>query len=88
MTVARISLANRLKKLGVKSLLVSTVHDSIVLDCVNEEVDTVVRLLYQVFDDLAKNVKKLFGVDLIIPFPCEVKVGPNLHTMNKVAKPY
>lgn len=88
MMVARISLRRRMQALGLRSLLVSTVHDSIVVDCVNEEVDTVVKLLYQVFDDLPKNVMKLFGVDLIIPFPCEVKVGPNLHHMNKVPKPY
>jgi DNA polymerase I-like protein with 3'-5' exonuclease and polymerase domains len=88
MLVARVSLHNRMRKLGLKSLLVSTVHDSIVVDCVPEEVSTVVELLYRVFDDLPKNIKKLFGANLLIPFPCEVKVGPNLATMSTVACPY
>ena len=88
MMIARISLHRRMKAMKLRSLLVSTVHDSIVVDCVPEEVDTLVALLYQVFDDLVANVKKLFGITLPIPFPCEVKVGPNLLNMKKVAKPY
>lgn len=86
MAVARVSVLRRMRKLGLRSLLISTVHDSIVIDCVPEEVDTVVDLLYAVFDDLPKNLKKLWSVNVPIAFPCEVKVGPNLKDMIKVPK--
>ena len=84
MMIGRISLFNRMKKLSMKSLLVSTVHDSIVLDCPKSEVKEVSRLTISVFNDIPKNVKKLFGITLPIPFPGEVKVGHNLKEMEEL----
>jgi hypothetical protein len=44
------------------------------------------RMMYSVFDDLPKNFKKLFGYDMIVPFPCEVKFGENLADMEELPK--
>lgn len=83
--VARISLFRRL--MSMKHLapvkLVSTVHDSIVLDAPAELVEEVSKLAIAVFDDLPKNIKKLWGITLPIPFPGEVKAGPNLMELEK-----
>lgn len=88
MAVARVSLWNRLRKLygpTPRAKLVSTVHDDLKLDVPAEEVDQVISTAMSVFQDLPKNVKKLFGIDLPIPFPGEAYVGKDLLNMEKVA---
>lgn len=84
MTVARVSLHRRMTKSGLKSKMVSTVHDDIKLDCPKEEVKTVGELAIQVFKDIPLNFKKLWGITLPIPFPGEVKVGNDLANMVKL----
>jgi hypothetical protein len=83
MKVARISLWNRMRALGTRGRLISTVHDDLKADVPDSEVDLVAKTAIQVFDDLPKNFKKLFNIDLPIPFPGEVSVGPNLLNMEK-----
>lgn len=88
MKVARISFWNRLQKKEWvnKVLLRSTVHDSIVVDVPEDLVQEVANLFHQVFDDLPKNFRKLFGYDWIVPLDCECKVGPNMRDMEKVKR--
>lgn len=83
MQVARISLWNRLRKRNLRSLLVSTVHDDLKIDAPDNEVEEVADMAIQVFNDLPKNVKKLWNWDLPIPFPGEVSVGRDLLNMEK-----
>lgn len=83
MKVARISLMRRMKTLSLRSVMVSTVHDDLKLDVPDDEVELVCSLATGVFDDLPKNFKKLFNVDLPIPFPGEVSYGYNLLDMKK-----
>lgn len=83
MAIARVSLKSRLDKSGIDAKLISTVHDSIVLD--TKEVDKVSQLLYNVFHDLPYNFEKLFKKKLKVPYPCEVKAGHNLTRMSKIA---
>lgn len=83
MMVARLSLAGRLKRYNMKSLICSTVHDDIKVDCPKEETKAVSDLCIEVFNDIPKNVKKLFKVELPIAFPGEVSVGTNLKDMVK-----
>ena len=85
MAVARVSLWNRLRRAGLQAQLISTVHDDLKLDCPKGEVDQVVSTAMSVFQDLPKNLKKLFGIDLPIPFPGEAYVGKDLLNMEKVA---
>lgn len=83
MMIARISIFRRLKTSGLIStcLLVSTVHDSIVLDVPTELVQRVSAICVQAFDDLVPNVKRMFNIDLPCPFPGEVKVGKDMKNM-------
>ena len=81
MAIARVSLAKRMEKAGLKTLLVNTIHDSIVLDIYGEEWYTVKELMESVFADIPKNFEKLFGVKFNLPMKCEFK---NLNDGEKV----
>jgi DNA polymerase-1 len=78
MCIARVSFARRFKAAGILGLLVSTVHDSIVVDVADHEVDRTCQLFHDVFDDIPLNLKKIFNIDFPIPTRCEVDYGPTL----------
>jgi DNA polymerase I-like protein with 3'-5' exonuclease and polymerase domains len=87
MALARVSFARRLKATGWPVLLVSTVHDSIVVDCPDPAlIQPVVNLFHQVFDDIPANIERMFGVDWNVPMDCECKVGANMKDMHKVPR--
>lgn len=88
MMLARISFWNRLKKKswGHMVRLVSSVHDSIVVDAPAQYLQEITNLFHQVFDDLQKNIRKNFGYDWQVPLACEVKYGPNMKTMVKIER--
>lgn len=83
-SLARVSLSNRLKKAKYNCLPVSTVHDSLIVDSADNHVNNVAKTMYEVAADLPMNFKRMFDYELIIPFPVEVKVGPNLTDMEKL----
>lgn len=84
MSVARVSMLRRIKAALRDTLMVSTVHDSIVLDTTAAELDQAIAICLAVFNDLPKNVQKLWNVTLPCPFPGEVSYGPNLKDLTKV----
>lgn len=84
--IARVSLRRRLISRGMKSILIGTVHDDIWLDCPEEETDDVAQLCYQVFRDIPMNVKRIWKLDLPIPFPAEVYKGHNLKDLEGVSE--
>jgi len=86
MMIARISFANRLEKLGLTNVvkLVSSVHDSIVVDAPAAYREQVTNLFHQVFDDLQSNIRKIFGYNWEVPLACEVKYGNNMKQMTKI----
>ena len=85
MAIARVSLKNRLTKYNIPAIIVSTVHDSIVLDLEQKYIKDVVEITTKVFEDIPQNVKKLFKYEWIVPIPCEAKAGPNLMQMENIA---
>jgi hypothetical protein len=86
MTIARISFAKRLEKFGLINVvkLVSSVHDSIVVDAPAAYLQQVTNLFHQVFDDLQTNIRKIFGYNWEVPLACEVKYGVNMKQMEKI----
>lgn len=77
MMIARVSAFRRLK--AVKDVkFVSTIHDSLVLDISENNLDFVCSTLYSVFNDLAGNVSKMFNIDFNVPLTSEVSYGPTL----------
>lgn len=83
MMLARVSFARRLKAAGWPVLLVSTVHDSIVVDAPPEYLERVSNLMYQVFDDIPMNILRIFGYKWRVRMDCEVKYGPDMKNMTK-----
>lgn len=77
MMIARISFATRLRKKSWASQvkLVSTVHDSIVIDAPKELLQEICILFHEVFRDLPANIEKVFGYKWQVPLSCEVKAG-------------
>jgi len=86
MMIARISLYKRIKALNIECKFISTVHDSIVIDCRTEDLQTIVDIAYQVFDDLQLNIKKIFKYEWVVPMTCECKYGPNMASMTKMQR--
>jgi len=84
MTIVRVDFFNRLQKLDLQAKIINTVHDSIVIDCPQKEVDTITKLFYNIYSDVPKNFKKLFGVEYNLPLTNEVSVGPNLKDLVEI----
>jgi DNA polymerase-1 len=63
---------------GVRnSVLISTIHDSIIADCPEDEVEAVGRILNQAVEDVPMLCRKTFGYDFKLPMTAEVQYGPN-----------
>ena len=82
MQIARISAWRRLRD---KALFVSTVHDDLELDVVNDAqlCYNICIELENVFKDVNENVKKLYGYDMKVPLAGEVAFGHNLLEMTE-----
>jgi hypothetical protein len=52
----------------------------------NKNVDIVLEMFYDVFKDIPKNFKSIFGVEYNLPLFCECKVGMDLKNLVKVKK--
>lgn len=77
MSIARVSFFRRFKAAGFSGKLISTIHDSIVVDVPKEEVEAVCIMFEEVFNDIPLNYKRIFGVEFPLPCRCEVSYGPN-----------
>lgn len=86
MTLARVSFMNKLKKHGLEKvvLLISSVHDSIVVDCPSQYLAQVSKLFHETFKDLQANIYKMFQYEWKTPLACEVKFGMNMKEMEKM----
>lgn len=84
MAIARVSLRKRMIKKNLKSLLISTVHDSIVSDCPSEEIPEMIQLHKEVFRDIPDNFKRKFGVEFNLPMRVELEVGDTWGTTTEV----
>ncbi len=82
--IARISLFKRLAKLSLKSKLIMTVHDSIVLDCPENEWQQVAQLALQCVRDVPANFERVFGKVFNLEMNAEVLHGPTLGNMQEM----
>jgi DNA polymerase I-like protein with 3'-5' exonuclease and polymerase domains len=70
-----------MRKMGLQSKLILTVHDSIVFDYLSDEKDKLARLCYSVGNNLDKYIRNYYGLDWNVKLECEVEVGPNYGEM-------
>jgi DNA polymerase I-like protein with 3'-5' exonuclease and polymerase domains len=61
----------------LRSCVVNTVHDSIVIDVHPDEEDMVLRVITAANDKLIPIVNRKWGIDFNIPLLLEAKIGPN-----------
>ena len=73
--IAMVKVSRRLAKEKLSSTMIMTVHDELVFDVHNEEVNTMVSLVRQEMEG---------AMDLKVPMKVSVKVGPNWLEMEKV----
>ena len=85
MMLVRISAYKRIKAAGIDCKFISTVHDSIVVDCHSKDIQAIVDIFHQVFADIPKNVYKVFGYTWNVPMDCECKYGMNMKDMKKIS---
>lgn len=84
MAIVRVSFNRRFSAAGIKGLQVNTVHDSIVCDIEESELERVAGMFHSVFDDLPANFEKMFKVKFNLPLRCEVSAGFNMKDTKEV----
>jgi DNA polymerase I-like protein with 3'-5' exonuclease and polymerase domains len=84
MAIVRVAFYKRFKKRGINGLVISSVHDSIVVDAPQESVDEIVALFHEVFNDGPRLYYQWFGQKFDLPLSCEVSVGPNMNDLEEV----
>lgn len=67
-----------------KSVLISTIHDSIVADCPEDEYELVGRILNQSVEDVPELCRKVFDYRFKLPLTAEVQYGPNKNEMKEL----
>jgi len=76
---------------GLKSILISTVHDSLLVDCVREELPMVHEIVMSVFTNIPDILETWLGSDVdlswtrILPFDGDSEVGKNYLDMIKLS---
>ena len=68
---------DELDRLNLQSLIVNTVHDSIVIDVHPDEKDQVLDCLKITSDNIQSDIQMTWGVDVNVPLLLEAKIGPN-----------
>ena len=86
MVIARVLMASEIKRQKLKSKLIGTVHDSLLLDCPEDEVKAVVRVFFKVWRNIPRAFEKTFGVPYNIPCRVEVKYGPTWGDMKEMTE--
>jgi len=77
MLLALVEVARVLKAHKVQSILINTVHDSIVIDTHPSEIALIPRLVGEAMVNVDIQVKKFFGYVMSVPLSVEVKQGDN-----------
>ena len=84
MAVIRVAFYKRFVQEKIKGVLVSSVHDSIVCDVEEQEVERVAALYNEVFDKAPQLFEQWFGVPFNLPLRCEVSAGPNMNNLTEI----
>ncbi len=75
--IANILMAKSMKQKKVKSLLINTVHDSLVVDVYPTEERLMSQLMAKAMLDVVHELKFRYNITLVIPLAVELKLGPN-----------
>ena len=73
--IACINIFKKMKELKLKSKLINTVHDSIVVDASKEEMESVKKCLYDGCHEVIISLKERYNIEFNIPLDTELKMG-------------
>jgi DNA polymerase I len=82
--LACIRALRKFKELGLKSQLVLTVHDSIVVDCHPGEGTEVRDALKWAMSGVSEEVESRFGYSMVLPLAIEISKGPNWMELKEI----
>ena len=82
--LACINIYNLMKEQKVKSLLVNTVHDSIVADVYPGEESVMGKIFKQGTSSVIDSLKEYYNIDFNVPLDTETKIGYNWLDMKEV----
>ena len=79
-----VALRDALLKNKLKSTIVNTVHDSVLLDCINEEVDAVRKLVEDILSPTStkERIHLYYNINMNVPLIIETKTGDNWLNMS------
>ena len=61
----------------IKSIMILTVHDSLVFDIIKSEREKLAKIIMHVFNNLPKYINEYFGIPWNVDLTGEVVSGPN-----------
>jgi DNA polymerase I-like protein with 3'-5' exonuclease and polymerase domains len=85
MAIIRVSFRRRFINEGINGVLVNTVHDSIVADIDEQEVERCNLIFHSVFADFPSNFQRVFGIPFDLPLNAEVSIGNNMKELEEIA---
>jgi DNA polymerase-1 len=79
-----VALREELQKNKLRTTIVNTVHDSVLLDCPNEEVDRVEQLVEDVLSPSSTKdrIYLYYNINMDVPLPIDTKTGSNWLNMS------
>lgn len=91
MLIALVVIESMMRSENLESILVSTVHDSLVIDCVREELPIVHGIVTDVLNNFPDVFRHMFGPDydtswMIVPFTGDTECGTNYLSVRKIPK--
>lgn len=82
--LARLRARRLIIESGLEALLISTVHDSIVVDTPSKNVYNISKILKQSIEEVPSLCHRVFGHEFKLPLTCEIQVGPNKKEMKEI----
>lgn len=82
--LGRIEAFNRFKESGLEGEFICTIHDSLVYDVPEKNVDATVRILRESIDKVPELCYTNWNWKFSLPLLCEISVGPNKFDMVEV----
>jgi DNA polymerase-1 len=73
-----------IRKMGLKALMILTVHDSILFDCPADEIEKLKKLCYDIGNNLNTYIQNYYGIDWNVNLECEVEIGDNYGEMKYI----
>ena len=73
--LACINIQRLITKHNLKSMLINTVHDSVVADIHPDEESMMVKVMREGSSNVIKSLKETYGIDFNVPLDTEIKIG-------------